>query len=76
MPIKTPANDKAEAVAEANGYLNNHDLPNVYALTKALYDLLQVARLLLPESDARVMQAELAVERIAPYVGGNIVEGS
>jgi hypothetical protein len=69
---KTSANDKFEAVAGANCYLNDHSLPNVYALTKALYDLLQVARLSLPENDTRVVQAELAVQRIAPYVGGNL----
>ena len=64
--------DAADAVAEACGLLNDHDLPNVYALTKALYDLLTVARLSLPEGDARVVQAELAVKRIAPHFGANI----
>ena len=70
---KTPAHDKSEAVAAANGFLSDHSLPNVNVLTKALYDLLQVARLSLPENDARVVQAGLAVQHIAPYVGGNIL---
>lgn len=42
MP-KTPANDKAEAIAEACAYLNNFSLPNVNDLVNQIADLVAMA---------------------------------
>jgi len=70
---KTPANDKSEAVAEANAYLNDHGLPNVHALASALKYLAQQARLTdLPASNAALMNAEKLVAQLDGLTGGNL----
>lgn len=77
---KTPANDKSEAVAEACGHLNNHALPNVYALTQQLNDLVAYIEIIQRNGnpsfdvtrDPRVARAAQSVRDLRPYLSANI----
>lgn len=76
----TPANDKSEAVAKACGYLNNHALPNVYALVSQLNDLVNYIEIIQRNgnpgfdvvNDPRVARAVQSVRALRPYIGGNL----
>ena len=76
--LKTPANDKAEAVAEACAHLNNHALPNVYALVKQLNDLAAYVEIIERNvggdwaNDPRVARAKQSVRDLRPHLGVNL----
>lgn len=72
---KTPANDKSEAVAEACAHLNNHALPNVYALTVALQDMVRYVEavdMTYSGDDPRVSRARQMIRDLRPHLGANI----
>ncbi len=71
---KTPSNDKAEAVAEASGYLNDHALPNVYALVQQMQDLVRYVEIIDTHAgtDPRVARAKQSIRDLKPYLGANI----
>jgi ABC-type transporter Mla subunit MlaD len=74
MTASTSNSAKQEAIAEANAHLNNVDLPNVYALAKALNDLATQYRTV--DNFARMSKAYInatqLVDRLRDHLPGNI----